>query len=80
MNYQSFFIFFNQESCVIRTGYSNTKSSESENSGDFTAVRLTESCVLKWLDFQLINGFKDHCNQLSAQQSILTELIISKKW
>jgi len=47
MNYQSFFIFFNQESCVIRTGYSNTKSSESENSGDFTAVRLTESCVLK---------------------------------
>jgi len=27
-----------------------------------------------------INEFKDHSNQVSAQQTILTELIISKKW
>jgi len=41
---------------------------------------LTESCVLLSLDFQLINECKDNCNQASARQSILTEIIICYKW
>jgi len=49
-----------------------------ENSVDFTTV--WKLCLNKLLDFQLINECKDNCNQASAQQSILTELIISKKW
>jgi len=43
---------------VLRTDFSNTKSNDYKYSVDFTKVRLTESCILESLNFQLINVHK----------------------